>query len=129
MNKKHKYKQSKTEHLISKKAISVLFENGKRDSDFPLFYSYIKTIENQDVKVLFSVSKKNFKKAVLRNYHKRLLREAYRLNKNELFERVKNKDFGLNIVFSVTGMEKLNFYVINEKIKLILKRIMQDIDD
>lgn len=79
------YKLPTSEKLKSKKLIDNLF-NGKGDSvkKFPLLLVYQKITE-EEVKhqVGFSVSKRNFKKAVDRNHLKRLMREAYRLNKPE----------------------------------------------
>ncbi len=79
----------KASKLKSKKTIDVLFTNGKSVGKYPLRLVYIpcKTIENgtEDTsKMGVSVSKKYFKKAVDRNYYKRVLREAYRLHKDIL---------------------------------------------
>lgn len=60
-------------------------------SKYPLRLVYIEnTDENNSEKILISVSvsKKYFKKAVDRNYFKRVLRECYRLNQNLLKEKL-----------------------------------------
>jgi len=77
----------KTEKLKSRKIIELLFSKGKSISKYPLRLVYIKTDE-VDEKLLFgvSVSKRNFKNAVDRNYFKRVLRECYRLNKHLLYD-------------------------------------------
>jgi ribonuclease P protein component len=51
------------------------------------------------VEVLISVSEKRFKRAVLRNRIKRLIREAYRLNGNALKSIVSQGGRRLHIVF------------------------------
>jgi ribonuclease P protein component len=51
------------------------------------------------VEVLTGVSKKRFKRAVCRNYVKRLIREAYRLNSNELKSAVLQNNKRLYIAF------------------------------
>jgi ribonuclease P protein component len=66
-----------------------LFTEGKSVSKYPLRLVYKSGIQQTDVrekklKWAFLVSKKNFKKAVDRNYFKRVLRETYRLNKHYL---------------------------------------------
>ncbi|WP_317045208.1 ribonuclease P protein component [Formosa algae] len=78
---KHTY--GKTEKLKSKITIEKLFTEGKSVSAYPLRLVYLKTSfeDNVTIKAGVSVSKRNFKLAVDRNRIKRLLREAYRLNK------------------------------------------------
>ena len=86
----------KSEKLKSKKTIDLLFSKGKSVSKYPLRLVYVESdfdiSESQNfgtvqkIKMGVSVSKKHFKHAVDRNYFKRLLREAYRLNKHVLID-------------------------------------------
>ncbi|WP_435135646.1 ribonuclease P protein component [Formosa sp. A9] len=77
----------KAEKLKSKILIEQLFTEGQSVSSYPLRLVFIKTSFNEPVtiKTGVSVSKRHFKLAVHRNKIKRLLREAYRLNKNAHF--------------------------------------------
>jgi ribonuclease P protein component len=59
-----------------------------------------------------SVSKKHFKKAVDRNYFKRLLREAYRLNKHLLHDNIE-KNYVFMLLYQ--SKDRLSFHEINEK--------------
>lgn len=77
-----KYGYATHEKLKQKKEISFLFEKGKWRSCGRLRIISVKDDSILNQKVGVSVSKRNFKKAVDRNRIKRLLREAYRLNKN-----------------------------------------------
>lgn len=81
----------KTEKLKSKTTIDLMFREGKSVSKYPLRLVYAKSTfgENPEFKMGVSVSKKYFKKAVDRNYFKRVLRETYRLNKQVLRENLK----------------------------------------
>lgn len=75
----------KNEKLKSRKTIGALFAGGKSVTKFPLRLVYL-PIEEAPTQVAVSVSKKFFKRAVDRNYYKRLLREAYRKNKAQLID-------------------------------------------
>lgn len=82
---------SKIEKLKSKKLIEQLFSDGLSVSNYPLRLVYLQTTFETSTpltKAGFSVSKKKFKKAVDRNRIKRLLREAYRLNKHVYFNNI-----------------------------------------
>ena len=78
----------KKEKLKSKTTIDLLFSEGNSVSKFPLRLVYVENKEpNAELmKMGVSVSKKYFKKAVDRNYFKRVLRETYRLNKHLLID-------------------------------------------
>lgn len=78
---------SKKEKLKKKAEIDLLFVKGKWKTSGNLRIIILKNhpdLQNENVKIGVSVSKRYFKKAVFRNRLKRLLRECYRLNK-ELF--------------------------------------------
>lgn len=70
---------------------------------FPLRLVYMKAEADGScpaVRVLFSVPKRCFKRAVKRNRVKRQLREAYRLNKGILHERLgKHDGMGVALAF------------------------------
>lgn len=79
---------SKEEKLKKKSEIDLLFAKGKWRTYGNLRIIILKNhpdLQNENVKIGVSVSKRYFKKAVYRNRVKRLLRECYRLNK-ELFK-------------------------------------------
>lgn len=73
----------KHERLSSKKQIDRLFERGRGRSKTPLKLMYlVEPSEERDVKAMFVVPKKKFKKAHDRNKLRRRMKEAYRLRKN-----------------------------------------------
>ncbi len=75
----------KTERLCSKKVIEELFQKGSSVYLYPFRLQFILRTDDQIEypQVLFSVSKRNFKRANKRNLVKRRLREIYRLHKYE----------------------------------------------
>lgn len=76
----------KTEKLSNKKTLDTLFKKGKVVNAYPLRLLYVESewLEETSYKVAFGVPKRKFRRAVDRNRIKRLMREAYRLNKHEL---------------------------------------------
>lgn len=80
----------KAERLKGRDAVAALFTGGSQSvSAFPVraVYRLVERVEGEPaVKVMVSVSKRHFKRAVKRNRAKRLMREAYRLDKQTLTE-------------------------------------------
>jgi ribonuclease P protein component len=115
----------KTEKLKSKTTIDLLFSEGKSVSKYPLRLVYvpIDLEKEEQIKMGVSVSKKYFKKAVDRNYFKRVLRETYRLNKHLLLE---NSEKKYGFMFFYQTKDRLTYQEINEKtIQLFQKFIGQ----
>lgn len=70
--------------------------------------------DGRPVKASFTVSKRNFKRAVKRNHLKRLMRESYRLNKGELARVLDEKNEQLAIMF-IYAVKELKDYDTVEK--------------
>jgi len=97
---------------------------GRSVSAFPLRLVYLGTDFKDDVlvKVGVSVSKRNFKLAVERNKIKRLMREAYRLNKNNYFNKM-TTPCALMILY--IGKEKPDFHLIENVMKQLLNKFSE----
>lgn len=115
----------KNERLKSKTTIGLLFSEGKSVSKYPLRLVYRQAEEayQGNTKVGVSVSKKYFKKAVDRNYFKRVLRETYRLNKHLLLD---NLDKPYSFMIFYQSKDRLTYQEINTKtIQLFEKFVLQ----
>lgn len=104
----------KSEKLKSKNTIDLLFSEGKSIGKYPLRLVYVAGDFGEDVpiKMGVSVSKKYFKKAVDRNYFKRVLRETYRLNKNRLLDPL-NQPYAFMLLYQ--SKDRLSYEEINTK--------------
>lgn len=120
-----RYTFSKDERLHSKVLIEDLFANGDSFFKYPFKVIVKKTSTGEGflARVLISVPKRTFKKAVDRNRVKRLIREAYRLNKNIVYTNQSVEPFLLDIAFVYTAKSILSYQEIERKIILILQTI------
>ncbi|MBN2892378.1 MAG: ribonuclease P protein component [Bacteroidales bacterium] len=101
MKENKKYTFKKNERLNSRKIITQLIAKGKVVKAFPFYVRYLIVDESDsDAKILISVAKRRFKRAVDRNKIKRLIREAYRIKKESLYEFLAENN--LKIVFFVS---------------------------
>lgn len=109
----------KEERLSSQKDIDFLFENGSSFISYPLRIIFKERDSDSSSlpSILVSVSKKRFKRAVKRNRIKRLIRETYRLNKNELTEFLVLKKKNLLIAFLYVSNDLLEYPEIDKSMK------------
>ncbi len=113
----------KQERLNNKKRINKLFSSGKFFCQEPFQIYWLETKqETSIIELLVSVPKKNIKLAVNRNIIKRMVKEAYRLNKKALYEQVnrEKKSFSVAIIYMNTKIP--SYFYVEKKIKLILER-------
>lgn len=118
----------KHEKLKSKTTIDLLFADGKSVSKYPLrlVFAPIALENDEQIKMGVSVSKKYFKKAVDRNYFKRVLRETYRLNKHLLLD---NMDKPYALMFFYQTKDRLTYQEINEKTALLFEKFIAAIKE
>ena len=124
------YTFKKEERLCNKKLIDGLYHSGSSFLCYPFKVSWLLLADPQPVcaQILFSVSKKRFKKAVDRNLIKRRIREAYRLNKQQqLYDLLTVSD--KTIVFSVgyIGKEILTYDTIEKKMQKLLVQLCEQV--
>jgi len=120
------YNFGKGEHLKSRKTIGLLFQEGKQLKKYPLKMIYLPISFDDkaiNLKIAVSVPKRNFKKAVDRNHLKRLMREAYRLQKNPVLESVEKQ---YSIMFIYLSKEKISFAEIAIKMEQLLLKFKEE---
>ncbi|WP_276504339.1 ribonuclease P protein component [Terrimonas pollutisoli] len=115
----------KKERLKSRKQIEQLFSSGQRFiiPPFRIFYSFQQAGGSISLQAGFAASSRVFKTAVERNRVKRLTREAYRLQKNELQAQLKEQNQKLNVFFIYIGKEMPAYEEVYKSIQLALTRL------
>ncbi|OFZ01955.1 MAG: ribonuclease P protein component [Bacteroidetes bacterium RIFCSPLOWO2_12_FULL_31_6] len=114
----------KIEKLKSTKDIDGLFNGGKSIHETPIRAIYKKKEDSSKVSLSVGVSvpKKLIKLAVDRNLLKRRMREAYRLNNQQLKQTLLTSETQLNVMFVYGSKQILSYIEIEDKIKVILNR-------
>ena len=82
-------------------------------------------MQEQPLKIAFSVSKKRFPLAVDRNAMKRKIREIYRLNKADWYSKLEANYAALLIY---TSKEKLEIKEMEPKLKQVFDRFIANVD-
>jgi ribonuclease P protein component len=115
------------ERLKDARLITELFETGKSFLIFPVKVVWMESLNagSTPAKVVFTVSKRSFKHAVMRNLLKRRMREAYRLNRAVFTE--ENSRSGLLVAFVYIAREELPYSVISKSMKNALKRLRMSV--
>lgn len=114
----------KRERLCSQKALDELFGGGHKSCAAYPVRAVFMTTQEAGTRILVSVSKRYFKRAVKRNRIKRQLREAYRLNKELL---VAPEGMGINVAFLWTSADLLPTDVVMQKMRHLLQRISESL--
>lgn len=124
------FRFTKEERLSSASQIEVLFKEGKRE-----YYGNIRAVflisnfsENSKAKVLISVSKSLFRKAVERNRIKRQIREAYRLNRSGLNDILARKEAQILLGLIYTGKSIGRQAETESDVKGILNRLIRRLE-
>lgn len=130
MESKQRYTFKKEEKLKSRKTIEQLFKEGKSFSNFPYRVLWrFNDASPVSLQTGFAVSSKHFKKAVDRNRIKRLMREAYRLQKNELQNQLMQQHKYLAVFIIYVGNELPEYQFIFDKTGKVLNRLFKITDE
>ena len=118
----------KNERLKSRKLIERVFQDGNNLKQYPLKLLYLKADLPVEVKcqAAMAVPKKRIKHAVKRNRIKRLMREAYRLNKASIFNRIVGN---YALLFLYIGKESPDYREVERAMKTLLLQFLNEIGD
>ncbi|MBX5438443.1 MAG: ribonuclease P protein component [Thermoflavifilum sp.] len=125
-----RYTFKKAERLKKRKLIEQLFAQGRSLSVFPfkafcVFPSPSVQDSHYPAQVAFSVPGRYFRKATQRNRIKRLMREAYRLEKHRLYTYLLQKQMQLHWIIIYQGKEMPTFEEVRQKMQILINRVMQ----
>jgi ribonuclease P protein component len=129
----HKNTLRKDERLCNHKLIANLFKNGRYFFEYPFKVWYLLVDDKypyfgkHPAQILFSVPKRQFRKAVERNFIRRLLKEGYRKNKAIAYDFLESnqKKIVLGLIYS--AKTPLTAAEIEQKIIKSLQRLTQTI--
>ncbi len=108
----------KKERLCGKTSISLLLAKGKHGNVPNMRYLFMKNTGKEYNRIMVSVPKKLFKRAVKRNLLKRRIRESYRKQKHNL-----TVEGGLDVLFMYSTKEILSYQEIYDAVGLIIEKI------
>ena len=119
---------SKQERICNRNDFKLLFSDGKSFFSYPFRCIFHWTASNESlVRIAISVSKKKFKLATDRNRIKRLIREAYRLEKQYLYNRIQKHPITLDLLIIYTENKILDYEQLQNKIRILMKKTIDEL--
>jgi ribonuclease P protein component len=120
------YSYKKNERLCNKIIIEKLFNEGKSlySGSLKLIWVITNLPEPVPAQTVINVSKRRFKRAVKRNLLRRRMKEAFRLNKSDLYTvlRRNNQQMALMILYNSNSIN--NYSQISEAMKDLLQLLI-----
>ena len=117
---------SKDERSLSKKSINNIYKEGQKLRGKSLNVIWINSqLQSSKIKLVISVPKKNIKKAVERNYLKRIIRECYKKNKPYINDLIQ---FPIKIIIIYNKTTLLGFNKLEIELLTLFKKIYKKQD-
>jgi ribonuclease P protein component len=115
--------------LCSKKDIETLYREGRDVKSFPFYLKYsISTVKNVPFQIVLVVPKKKFRNATTRNQIRRYIREAIRLEKNMLEEKLLGKEITVSLFLVYAGDADISFSSAKKDVVKLFKKLIYDIE-
>jgi ribonuclease P protein component len=124
------FSYNRAEKLKSRKLLEQLFANGKSFLVFPIKVFYLPITDGATVSLVqagVGTSSRNFKHAADRNRIKRLIREAYRLNKLPLHEFLTTQQKKVAVFFLYIDKALPQDNIVQQKMPLVLDKLMKQL--
>ena len=125
-----KFTLGKEERLKSNLTIQDLLNEGRSVSVFPLKVYWDISKDRQQkypVRVAFSVPKRKLKRAVDRNLINRRIRESYRLNKDLLYDPLREKDLKIVMIILFLSDEFISFDSLDSVLRKLLNKLADNL--
>lgn len=117
---------AQSERLSSLAAVRRLFQDGVSGFVYPFRYTVIvEKSTSPTVEVLFSVPKRNHKRANKRNLLRRRTKEAYRLNKSSLWSVTTERGVAVDIALVYSSKEVLPYKTIENAVRRIIDEVVE----
>lgn len=117
----------KQERLKSRKALELLFREGKSFTVFP--YRVLYRQVPGELQFGTGVSTRHFKRAVDRNRIKRQTREGYRIRKHLLGEAMNGKEPGLHLFFTFTAKELMDSETLHAGVQKAIDKLIRIVNE
>ncbi len=108
----------KEERLYGHAALENVYTNGKHlhNNAIKIIYTEVPPSDQPACRVVFSVPKRSFKKAVDRNLIKRRMREVYRHHKHVLYQHLAEKQKHIHIYLIYSSKQIISFDELQENL-------------
>lgn len=120
------------ERLKSRKIIGQLFQKGHSFISYPIRFVWVKMdspLSEYPIQMAQTVPKRAFSKAVDRNRLRRRIREAYRINKHSIYEKLEDQKTQYGLMLIYVAKQEMTFQEIEKGVKKGLGKMGKRIAD